>query len=90
MLDLLSPLGFSKAAATSGMEVYLYVQGTAVHVLKKGYRGYLPGWQRPFSFFARRGLEATGHDQATVKFSKVQKLGKHIKQMQDASVCLYP
>jgi predicted peroxiredoxin len=55
--------------------VYLYVQGTAVHILKKGYRGYLPGWQRPFSFFARRVLEATGHDQATVKFSKVQKLG---------------
>jgi hypothetical protein len=44
LVDILSPLGFALGAAMSGMKVELYLQGMAVHLIKKG----MPGWQRPF------------------------------------------
>ena len=59
--QLLSPLGFALAAALEGIDVHLYVQGPAVRLLTRGFRERLPGLKRPFSRFARAGLDRAGH-----------------------------
>ena len=59
--ELLSPLGFALAAALGGAQVSVYLQGPAVHVLAPGFRARLHGLGRPFSRFARAGLEKAGH-----------------------------
>jgi hypothetical protein len=51
--ELLSPLGFALAAALSGAQIAVYLQGPAVHVLEPGFQPRLHGLARPFSRFAR-------------------------------------
>jgi TusA-related sulfurtransferase/predicted peroxiredoxin len=72
--ELLSPLGFALAAALSGTQVALYLQGPAVHVLAPGFRPRLHGLSRPFSRFARAGLEKTGHVSPAEKLRELQAL----------------
>jgi TusA-related sulfurtransferase len=72
--QLLSPLGFALAAALGGAQVSVYLQGPAVHVLAPGFRARLHGLGRPFSRFARAGLERAGHVAPTEKLRQVQAL----------------
>ena len=78
LLELLSPLAFGLAAALEGAQVFVYVQGPAVRVLAPGFRGKLPGLARPFSRFARAGLERIGHVSATEKLRWLQTLGARL------------
>jgi predicted peroxiredoxin/TusA-related sulfurtransferase len=73
--ELLSPLGFALAAALGGAQVSVYLQGPAVHVLAPGFRARLHGLRRPFSSFARAGLEKAGHDAPATKLRQLQALG---------------
>jgi predicted peroxiredoxin/TusA-related sulfurtransferase len=73
--ELLSPLGFALAAALEGSDVSLYFQGPAVRVLSKGFMEHLHGFNRPFSGFARAGLNKAGHIPAQEKIRQVQALG---------------
>ena len=73
--ELLSPLGFALAAALEGSAVAVYLQGPAVHVLAPGFRARLRGLQRPFSRFARAGMERAGHVAPQTKLRQLQALG---------------
>jgi predicted peroxiredoxin/TusA-related sulfurtransferase len=73
--ELLSRLGFALAAALGGARVALYLQGPAVHVLAPGFRPRLRGLTRPFSRFARAGLEKAGHVAPTEKLRQLEALG---------------
>jgi TusA-related sulfurtransferase/predicted peroxiredoxin len=73
--ELLSPLGFALAAALGGAQVAVYIQGPAVHVLEPGFRPRLRGLARPFSRFARAGLEKAGHVAPAEKLRQLQALG---------------
>jgi len=74
---LLSPLGLALSAALSGREVYLYFQGPAVKVLKKGFKANLSGIQRPFSTFARNEMAKAGHLPPQEKLHQLRELGSH-------------
>ncbi len=76
--ELLSPLAFSLAAALEGVDVSLYFQGPAVRVLTKGFTEKLHGVGRPFSRFARAGLDRAGHVAAQQKIRQLQALGAHL------------
>lgn len=76
--ELLSPLGFALAAALEGVEVSIYFQGPAVRILAKGFKAKLHGPSRPFSLFARRGLEKAGHVSPQGKIAELQTLGAHL------------
>lgn len=76
--DLLSPLGFALAAALAGSPVAIYFQGPAVRVLKHSYTEKLPGWQRPFSALARRGLDRARHPPPHEKLRRLDDLGARI------------
>jgi TusA-related sulfurtransferase/predicted peroxiredoxin len=76
--ELLSPLGFALAAALGGAQVALYLQGPAVHVLAPGFRARLHGLARPFSRFARAGLEKAGHVAPAEKLRQLQALGARL------------
>ncbi len=78
LLELLSPLAFALAAALEGIEVHVYFQGPAVRVLKRGFKGTLPGWGRPFSAFARRGLAKAGHIAPQHKLGQLRDLGARL------------
>lgn len=73
--ELLSPLGFALGAALEGIEVHLYFQGPAVHVLAEGFRPKLSGWARPFSRFAAAAMTKTGHIPAQDKLHQLRSLG---------------
>ena len=73
--ELLSPLGFAWAAATSGMEVHIYFQGPAVKVLKNGFKEKLKGFNSIFSGFARKGLSKIGHIPPQEKMKELKRLG---------------
>jgi predicted peroxiredoxin/TusA-related sulfurtransferase len=73
--ELLSPLGFALGAALAGSTVAIYFQGPAVRVLTRSFSEKLHGWQRPFSAFARRGLDEAGHPPPQVKLRQLQDLG---------------
>jgi len=73
--ELLSPLGFALAAALGGARVAVYLQGPAVHVLAPRFRARLRGPARPFSRFARAGLERVGHAAPAEKLRQLQGLG---------------
>lgn len=75
--QLISPLGFAWGAALSGTEVYIYFQGPAVRVLKKGFKEHLKGINRPFSGFARKGLADMGHIPPQEKLGRLKELGAH-------------
>ena len=49
-----------------------------MRVLTRSFRERLPGWQRPFSAFARRGLEKAGHPPPHVKLRQLDRLGAQI------------
>jgi predicted peroxiredoxin/TusA-related sulfurtransferase len=76
--ELLSPLGFALAAALAGSAVALYFQGPAVRVLTCSFSEKLAGWQRPFSAFARRGLDKGGHAPPQQKLRQLNELGARI------------
>jgi predicted peroxiredoxin/TusA-related sulfurtransferase len=76
--ELLSPLGFALAGALGGAEVAIYFQGPGVHVLAPGFRPRLRGWARPFSRFARAGLEKAGHVAPVEKLQQLQALGARL------------
>jgi predicted peroxiredoxin/TusA-related sulfurtransferase len=76
--ELLSPLGFALAAALGGAQVAVYVQGPAVHVLECDFRPRLRGLARPFSRFARAGLEKAGHVPPAEKLRQLQALGAQL------------
>jgi predicted peroxiredoxin/TusA-related sulfurtransferase len=76
--ELLSPLGFALAAAQGGAKVSLYFQGPAVRALAPGFRPRLRGWARPFSRFARAGLEKAGHVAPAEKLRQLQALGARL------------
>lgn len=76
--ELLSPLGFALAAALEGTDVSIYFQGPAVKVLTKDFKAKLHGLSRPFSRFARRGMEKTGHVAAQEKVAELRALGAHL------------
>jgi predicted peroxiredoxin/TusA-related sulfurtransferase len=78
LLELLSPLGFALGAALGGTDVYIYFQGPAVRVLKKGYKAKLGGLGRPFSGFARKGLAQAGHITPQDKLDQLKMLGAKI------------
>lgn len=73
--ELLSPLGFALGAALAGTEVYIYFQGPAVRVLKRGFKGALRGMGRPFSGFARKGMAEMGHIPPQEKVRQLRHLG---------------
>ena len=73
--ELISPLGFAWAAAVSGMEVHIYIQGPAVNIMKKGYKEKLKGFSSIFSGFARKGLLEIGHIPPQEKIIELKKLG---------------
>jgi predicted peroxiredoxin/TusA-related sulfurtransferase len=74
--DLISPLGFALAAATTGMEVSIFFQGPGVRVLRKGFQGRLSGFfAKPFSFLARRGMAKMGHERPATKLKQLHDLG---------------
>lgn len=75
LTELLSPLGFALAAALGGAQVAVYLLGPAVHLLAPGFRARLHGPARPFSRFARAGLEKAGHVAPTEKLGQLQTLG---------------
>jgi len=76
--ELLSPLGFALAAALAGSAVAIYFQGPAVRVLTRSFSEKLAGWQRPFSAFARRGLDKAGHPPPHHKLRQLVDLGARI------------
>ncbi len=76
--ELLSPLGFALGAALGGSPVAIYFQGPAVRVLTHSFTERLAGWQRPFSAFARRGLERAGHPPPHEKLRELDDLGARI------------
>jgi TusA-related sulfurtransferase/predicted peroxiredoxin len=76
--ELLSPLGFALAAALGGAQVAIYLQGPAVHVLEPRFRPRLHGLARPFSRFARAGLEHVGHVSPVEKLRQLQALGAQL------------
>ena len=76
--ELLSPLGFALAAALGGSAVAIYFQGPAVRVLTRSFSEKLPGWKRPFSVFARRGLDRAGHPPPHQKLRQLADLGARI------------
>jgi len=76
--ELLSPLGFALGAALAGSPVAIYFQGPAVRVLTRSFSEKLPGWKRPFSVFARRGLDRAGHPPPHVKLRQLEDLGARI------------
>ena len=76
--ELLSPLGFALAAALAGGSVCIYFQGPAVRVLTRSFSEKLPGWKRPFSGFARLGLERAGHPPPHEKLRQLEDLGARI------------
>ncbi len=76
--ELLSPLGFALGAALAGSAVAIYFQGPAVRVLTRSFSEKLPGWKRPFSAFARRGLDQAGHPPPHVKLHQLDTLGARI------------
>ena len=76
--QLLSPLGFALAAALGGAQVAVYLQGPAVHLLGCGFRPRLHGIARPFSRFARAGLEKAGHVSPAEKLRQLQALGAQL------------
>jgi predicted peroxiredoxin/TusA-related sulfurtransferase len=78
LTELLSPLGFALGAALGGAQVALYLHGPAVHVLAPGFRAKLHGLARPFSRFARAGLEGQGHVAPTEKLRQLQALGAEL------------
>jgi predicted peroxiredoxin/TusA-related sulfurtransferase len=61
LFELLSPLGFALAAGLEGMPVRIYFQAQAVRVLARDFTPKIRGAARPFSRFARSGLERAGH-----------------------------
>ena len=73
--ELLSPLGFALAAALEYIEVHLFFQGPAVHVLAKGFHPKLRGWSRPFTRFAAAGMSKAGHIPAQAKLEQLRSLG---------------
>lgn len=75
LTELLLPLGFALAAALEGAQVSVYLAGPAVHLLAPGFRARLPGLSRPFSRFARAGLEKVGHVAPDEKLRQLQALG---------------
>ncbi|NNC74855.1 MAG: hypothetical protein HKN93_05010 [Acidimicrobiia bacterium] len=75
LTDLLSPLGFSLAAALEGLHVAVFFQGSGVRVLERGFVPRLRGWQRLFSGTARRRLEKAGHDHPQEKVRELLELG---------------
>ncbi len=75
LTTLLSPLGFSLAAALEGAEVHIYFQGPAVKMFEQGFNAQLSGWSRPFSMFARDQIEATGHSPPQEKLRQLRSLG---------------
>ncbi|MFC1716834.1 DsrE family protein [Candidatus Poribacteria bacterium] len=77
LLELLSPLGFALGAALEDIDVYIYFQGPAVRVMKRGFKGNLHGLSRPFSGFARRGLAKVGHIPPQDKIRQLKELGAH-------------
>ena len=76
--ELLSPLGFALAAALGGTQVAVYLQGPAVHVLAPRFQARLHGPARPFSRYARAGLERAGHAAPAEKLRQLQALGGRI------------
>ncbi len=76
--ELLSPLGFALAAALAGSPVAIYFQGPAVRVLTGSFSEHLPGWKRPFSGFARRGLDKAGHSPPHEKLRQLESLGARL------------
>jgi predicted peroxiredoxin/TusA-related sulfurtransferase len=72
---LLSPLGLALSAAISGRQVYLYFQGPATRLLKKGYSASLEGLSRPFTGFAKSALAKAGHLPAEEKLVQLKELG---------------
>lgn len=76
--ELLSPLGFALAAALAGSPVSVYFQGPAVRVLTRSFSERLPGWKRPFSAIARRGLDRAGHPPPHAKLHQLADLGARI------------
>lgn len=76
--ELLSPLGFALAAALEGDEVSIYFQVPAVKVLTKDFKEKLHGLNRPFSRFAQRGMEKSGHVATREKVAQLRALGAHL------------
>ena len=76
--ELLSPLAFALAAALEGTGVSIYFQGPAVRVLTRDFKAQLHGLSRPFSRFARRGMERTGHVSPQEKIAQLRQLGAHL------------
>jgi len=76
--ELLSPLGFALAAALGGSPVGIYFQGPAVRVLTRSFSEHLPGWKRPFSGLARRGLDKAGHPPPHEKLRQLDDLGAQL------------
>jgi predicted peroxiredoxin/TusA-related sulfurtransferase len=76
--ESLSPYSFALAAALEGARVSLYIQGPAVRHLQPGYKATLPWPMRPFSRFARRGLESSGHVAPITKLRQLQHLGGRV------------
>ena len=78
VIDAKSPLGFALGAALAGSPVAVYFQGPAVRVLTRSFSEKLPGWKRPFSVFARRGLDRAGHPPPHAKLRQLTDLGARI------------
>jgi predicted peroxiredoxin/TusA-related sulfurtransferase len=78
MLEILSPLSYGLAAALEGIDVYIYFQGPAVRVLKKGYTPRMGGLGVLFSKPARKGLAEIGHLSPQEKLNQLRNLGAHI------------
>jgi predicted peroxiredoxin/TusA-related sulfurtransferase len=78
MLEILSPLSYALAAELEGIDVYLYFQGPAVKVLKKGYTARISGLGILFSKPARDGLAEIGHISPQEKLNQLRNLGAHI------------
>lgn len=78
LTELRSPLSFALAAGLGGTEVSIYFQGSAVRVLARGFTPKLHGWRRPFSRFARRGLDRAGHGDPQEKLVELRRLGAHL------------
>lgn len=75
LTELLLPLGFALAAALGGAHVAVYLAGPAVHLLAPGFKTKLHGPARPFSRFARAGLQKAGHVAPAEKLRQLQALG---------------
>ena len=74
--ELLTPLGFGVCAVCAGWDVAIFFQGPGVHVLHKDFTDRLSSWMsRPFTCFARRGLQAVGHVSASEKLETLHDLG---------------